>query len=97
MRAGVNGLRDGSVMTPEQSNLAKLLANMKVASGSSGGAPTPSSAATASTPPPPPPGGPHHSASTSDLQRPTLLTPKFFAARAAPSPTASAVSALRFL
>lgn len=84
MPTGVNGLRDGSVMTPEQSNLAKLLANMKVSS--SGPVPVPSLAST------PLPSTPHHSASTSDLQRPTLLTPKFFAARAAPSPSSSAVS-----
>ncbi|KAK9902790.1 hypothetical protein WJX75_006055 [Coccomyxa subellipsoidea] len=76
---GVNGLRDSSMMTPEQSNLAKLLANMKVSSVL-----MPSPAST------PLPSTPHHSASTSDLQRPTLLTPKFFAARAAPSPSSTA-------
>jgi hypothetical protein len=69
------------MMTPEQSNLAKLLANMKVSSVL-----MPSPAST------PLPSTPHHSASTSDLQRPTLLTPKFFAARAAPSPSSTAVS-----
>lgn len=32
VRAGMNGLRDSAAMTPEQSHLAKMLANMKVAS-----------------------------------------------------------------
>lgn len=87
-RAGVNGLRDGRAMTPEQSNLAKLLANMKVAS-CGGIPPTPTQATT--TPTPPPQSTPHHSASASDLQHPALLTPKFFTARQAQPPAPPSV------
>ncbi|BDA51353.1 probable mRNA-decapping enzyme 1B at N-terminal half [Coccomyxa sp. Obi] len=77
---GVNGLKDGSMMTPEQSNLAKLLANMKMAPSGSGSVST-----TVSTPTQAPSGSTQHSASTSDLLRPALLTPKFFKAQS-PAP-----------
>lgn len=68
------------MMTPEQSNLAKLLANMKVAPSGAG-----SVSSMVSTPTQPPSRSTQQSASTSDLLRPALLTPKFFKAQS-PAP-----------